>query len=110
MAAKLTKALRREIDDALQSLNRAIAFIESDRIAICSKTDMNAAVSHTGTGEPGQSYRAAAPYMTKAYKGREDAEWTIDYIRELTPMSKGVGSDLVSIYTARQTLSRVLGE
>lgn len=106
--AKLTKAQRRDIEDALASVNRAIQFIESDRIAVCSVSDINAAVPHAGTGEPGHSYRAAAPYKSQAYKGRDDSEWTIDFIRELTPMSKGVGSNLVAVYTARQTLSRML--
>lgn len=94
--AKLTKAQRQAIESVLASVNRAIAFIENDRIAICTAREINAAVEHYGTGESGHTYRAASPYRSQDYKGRDDSEWSIDWIRELTPIAKGTGSDLIN--------------
>ena len=108
--AKLTKAQRNQIRSALASIDRLIAFIESDKIAICRTGAINADVPNRGDGSPekGGEYRAAEPFETKQYKGRDDSEWSIDWVRTLSPISKGIGSDLVAAYTARQTLSAIL--
>ena len=108
--AKLTKAQRREIEGALRSVRAVIQFIESDRIEVCSAGKVNAEVRHYGTGESGLGhvYRAAESFETVHYEGRGDAEWSIDWIRTLEPISKGTGSDLVRLYTAQTTLSDFL--
>jgi hypothetical protein len=108
--AKLTKAQRRCIQSAIDSLDRALTFIERDRTAICITGEINSAVAHTGDGSPGHEYRAAAPYRTQDYTGRDDSAWSIDWVRTLTPIDKGIGSDLVSFYTARSTLQALLSE
>lgn len=106
--AKLTKAQRRDIEAALRSVNRAIEYIEQDRVAICIAATTNSAVDHTGDGSPGHEFRAGRPFERKHYKGREGMEWSIDRVRTLTPVNKGIGSDLVAVYTARDTLTAFL--
>lgn len=108
--AKLTKVQRREIEGALRSVHAVIQFIESDHIAVCRAGRINAKVHHHGNGNPGSGhdYRAAQPFETVNYKGRDDAEWSIDYIRTLSPIDKGIGSDLVRLYTAQSTLAGFL--
>ena len=101
--AKFTKAQKRQMQSALDSMDRAIAFIEQDRIAVCVKGRVNAEVHH-GPAE----YRAAAPSERQQYEGVEGRKWSIDWIETLQPIDKGIGSDLVSLYTARRTLAAIL--
>jgi hypothetical protein len=101
--AKLTIAQKRTLSSALQSLDRAIAFIESNRVAICVATEVNAA-----TAQGPNEYRAKEPHRSQDYVGRDDSKWTIDWVNQLSPIDKGIGSDLVSIYTARSTLRNFL--
>jgi hypothetical protein len=44
------------------------------------------------------------------YEGRDGAKWTIEYVRQLTPISKGVGSPLVQLDTAIRGLESMLQE
>lgn len=101
--AKLTKAQKREIETALISLNRLIAFIENPAIEICRSKSVNIETDHGP-----MDFRANAPHETKHFNGRDGVEWDITYIKELTPIDKGIGSDLVARYDVRQALVRLL--
>lgn len=106
--AKITRAQRRGLESALASVNRAIAYVEDPRVAVCRAGEINAAVPLTGDGSPGHEYRAGAPYRSQEYTGRDDSTRSIDWIKTLTPTDKGIGSNLVAIYTARDTLQALL--
>jgi hypothetical protein len=105
---KLTKAQRRDLESIAASLDRFFRWIESDSIALCRAGKINDAAAHYGDGSPGHEFRAASPFETKHHKGRDDSEWQISWIRTLSPISKGVGSDLMAAYTARSIVNRML--
>ncbi len=101
--AKLTKLQRRQIENALASVDRAISFIEQERIAICSVREEN-----IRTAQGLNEYRAPVSHRSQRYEGRDNSVWSIDYVKTLSPIDKGIGSDLVSIYTAKRTLEDIL--
>lgn len=103
--AKLTKAQRQAIQSALNATNALIAYIERKDIAFCNVTEINAKVPQ-GPNE----YRALEPHRSQHYTGRDNYEWDIDYINQLTPMDKGIGSPLVQRYDIKKTLERLLEE
>jgi hypothetical protein len=100
---KLTRAQRKELESALSCLERGLRFIESDTIALARTGKINAACSHT------TEYRASpATIQRQDYTGRDDDRWHIDWIPTLEPISKGIGSDLVALYDAKRTITRLL--
>lgn len=101
--AKLTKAQKNEIQVALNAVNRLIAFIEKPSVAFCNVKSVN-----IKTAQSSLDYRARDAHETKHYKGVDDREWDIDLVKELTPMDKGIGSDLVARYDIKKTLERFL--
>ena len=101
--AKLTKLQRRTIENAVHSINRTIRMIESNAYAVCLTGEINSEVAQTG-----DEYRAAKPHRAQEYTGRDGSSWSINWIRQLQPIDKGIGSDLVGMYTARQTLETML--
>lgn len=87
----------------IEKTDRLIRFIESDHVAICRISEVNHLTKNTG-------YRPAEPHRTQHYKGRDDLEWDIDYIHELTPMNKTAGSDLVAAWDIKRELERLRDE
>lgn len=103
--AKLTKAQRLQIETALNACNTLIAYIESEHIAFCHVKELNENVPH-GPND----YRARESHRSQHYVGRDNYEWDVNFIRELSPMDKGIGSPLVSRYTIKKSLERLLEE
>lgn len=103
--AKLTKAQRRQIEGALESITKALAFINSDRIELCRVSEINAQCA-----QGPNDYRACVLNRSQTYRGNDGESWSIDYVRELSPIDKGVGSDLVRLYTAQDLLRDLLKE
>lgn len=103
--AKLTKAQRAQIATALNAVDDLIKFIEREEIAFCRVSEINEKVAHGPL-----NYRARASHRSQHHTGRDGSEWDIDYIKELTPMDKGIGSPLVSRYTIKKSLERLLEE
>lgn len=101
--AKLTKAQRNELQVALNAVNRLIAYIESPSIAFCNVKSIN-----IKTPQGPLDYRARDAHETKHYIGKDNYEWDVAFVKELTPMDKGIGSDLVARYTIKKTLERFL--
>lgn len=101
--AKLTKAQRQEIEMALSAVETMLNFINRPEIAFCRVTEINEQVSQGPL-----NYRARDSHRTQHYVGREGAEWDISYIKEMTPMDKGIGSDLVAGWTTKKILERFL--
>lgn len=77
--------------------------LENERYQVCLAGEINADVQQT-SGE----FREAVPYRSQDYTGRDDETWTIEYVRTLQIIDKTFGSDLVGIYTAKQTLETLL--
>ena len=101
--AKLTKAQRQQIETALNATNALIAYIERGDVAFCRVTELNQKVQ-----QGPMEYRALSSHRTQHYTGHDGLEWDIDYIKELTPMDKGIGSPLVQRYDIKRTLERLL--
>lgn len=100
---KLTKSQRKELEMVLSALDRLNLFIDNPAIAFCRVSEINQKVAQ-GPFE----YRARDSHRTQHYIGRDNAEWDIDYVNQITPMDKGIGSDLVSRFTARKSLERFI--
>lgn len=103
--AKLTKSQRRSIEEALNATNILIAFLERQDVAICREWELNIKVE-----QGPDDYRAKNSHRSQHYVGRDNSEWDIDYVKELSPMDKGVGSPLVSRYDIKKNLERLLEE
>lgn len=101
--AKLTKKQREEIQSALASLARLNQFIDRQEIAFCRVTEINEQVA-----QGPNDYRARESHRSQHYSGRDGSEWDIHFIKELTPMDKGIGSDLVNRFTVGAILERFL--
>jgi len=103
--AKLTKVQRNTLSSTLADIDRALTFINSDQIALCAVSEINAQVP-----KGPKDFRSGEIVRSKDYEHRDPNEpgWTIDFVHELTPLSKGVGSDLVALYTAKQRLTTLL--
>lgn len=101
--AKLTKAQRQEIEMALSALDRLITFVNRPEIAFCRVTEYNEKVPQ-GPLE----FRARDSHRTQHYVGKEGAEWDIAYVKSMTEMDKGIGSDLVASHTTKKILERFL--
>lgn len=105
---KLTRAQRSTIAGAIRDIEAALAFLAQERIALCYAGTINSAVPHHGDGGEGSTYRAARPFERKEYTGRDNSKWSIEFVRELTPVSKFHESDLVRIEAARRALAAML--
>lgn len=103
--AKLTRKQRQHIEAALAAVNRLNAFIESERIVVCRLQSVNVETAH-GPND----FRARDIHETKRYIGRDGTEWDISYIKEMSPIDKGIGSDLVARYDIKKSLERLLEE
>jgi hypothetical protein len=103
--AKLTKKQKQKLEMALSAIDRLINFIDSDRIAFCHVEEINQKVA-----QGPNDFRARDSHRSQHYVGRDNYEWDIDYIKQLKIMDKGIGSDLVSRYTARKILQDLLNE
>lgn len=103
--AKLTKAQRAQIMTALNAVDDLIKYIESESIAFCHVKEINTKVS-----QGPNDYRARDSHRSQHYIGRDGAEWDIDYVKDLTPMDKGIGSSLVNRYTIKKALEGLLSE
>lgn len=101
--AKLTKAQKQEIEMAISAMERMLNFINRPEIAFCRVSEVNEKVAHGPL-----DYRARDSHRTQHYVGRDNYEWDINYIKEMTPMDKGIGSDLVAGYTTKKILERFL--
>lgn len=100
--AKLTRAQRADIEGAMTALNRLIRAIEAENVAFCHKGLINNKVQQN------RDFRNGIIVKSKDYKGRDGSEWTIDFVETLTPMDKGLGSDLVARYDVKKYLERLL--
>lgn len=103
--AKLTKAQKLQIQTALDACNALIAYIESENIAFCHVKEINEQVK-----QGPNDYRARESHRSQHYVGRDNHEWDINFIRDLSPMDKGIGSPLVQRYTIKKSLERLLEE
>lgn len=103
--AKLTKAQRLQIETALNATNALIAYIESESIVFCHVKEINEKVA-----QGPNDYRARESHRSQHYEGRDGTEWDINYIKDLSPMDKGIGSPLVQRYTIKKSLERLLAE
>jgi hypothetical protein len=103
--AKLTKTQRQSIQSALNATNALIAYIERDNIAFCNVKELNIKVE-----QGPNDYRARDSHRSQHYIGRDNYEWDIDYVKELTPMDKGIGSPLVQRYDIKRSLEQLLEE
>lgn len=103
--AKLTKKQKQKIEMALSALDRLINCIDSDQISFCRVEEINEKVA-----QGPNDFRARESHRSQHYIGRDNYEWDIDYIKQLQPMDKGIGSDLVARYTAKKILQDLLNE
>lgn len=103
--AKLTKAQKLQIQSALSAVNDLIKFIEREDIAFCHVKEINEQVA-----QGPNDYRARESHRSQHYIGRDNYEWDINFVRDLSPMEKGIGSPLVSRYTIKKSLERLLEE
>lgn len=103
--AKLTKAQRQSIQTALNATNALIAYIEREDVAFCHARELNIDVRQGPL-----DYRARESHRSQHYVGRENYEWDIHYVKEMTPMDKGIGSPLVQRYSIKKSLERLLEE
>ena len=88
--AKLTKALRSDLGRVLVDLKRAQEYIDSDRIAVCARSDKATTTLHfTRSYVPGLD--------------RSEAD-----VRPLTVMAKDIGSDLCRLREAIRSVERIL--
>lgn len=101
--AKLTKKQKIELDRLVQTVERLERFIMSDRIAICVDAEINSKVP-VGPME----YRNGRVTRSQEYTGTNDTKWTIDFERYLTPIDKGIGSDLVALYNVKKGINRFI--
>jgi hypothetical protein len=99
--AKLTKQQKMELQSALSSIDRLIRFIEDPRTAVCRIEEVNEATANT-------AYRPAKSHRSQHYVGRDNHEWDINWIYELTPINKEIGSDLIAIYSAKKSIERLM--
>lgn len=101
--AKLTKAQRTKILAALNAIRALNNCIASKGVAFCHVTTINKDVPQN------RSFRNGEIVETKTYENGEQ-KWSIDFITELTPMEKDIGSALVSRFTAEKILTDLLAE
>lgn len=103
--AKLTKAQKQQIQSALNATNALIAYIERDNIAFCHVKEINQDVA-----QGPNDFRAKDSHRSQHYIGRDNYEWDIHYVKEISPMDKGIGSPLIQRYDIKRTLERLLEE
>lgn len=103
--AKLTKAQRQQIQAALNATNALIAYIERDNIAFCNVKEIN-----KDADQGPNDYRARDSHRSQHYTGQDGYEWDIHYVKEMTPVDKGIGSPLIQRYDIKRSLERLLEE
>jgi hypothetical protein len=94
--AKLTKDQRRQLEDTLASLDRAIAYVMADETAIC-KRRAKATTIIDFTRER---------HVPKLLRTKAEVRFG-DYTA-LTEVAKEIGSDLTGLFNARRTLAAFL--
>jgi hypothetical protein len=103
--AKLTRIQRSQITSALEGIDKALAYINAQHIAVCHVSEINEKVPLRG-----DAFRSGKIVRSQDYENRDPNEpgWTINFVQELTPLDKTNGSDLARLYTAKRTLSDLL--
>lgn len=103
--AKLTKIQHSTLTATLGDIDRALRFINSNQIALCSISEINNKVPKRD-----RDFRAEHIVRSQNYEHRDPDQpgWTIDFVQELTPLSKDTGSDLVALYTAKDRIAKLL--
>lgn len=102
--AKLTKAQKQELQSILNGLVAVRSYVLKPSTVIAHAGTINAKV------EQGSEFRAAKPFETKDYVGRDDSRWSIDFIRTLEPVEKEIGSPMASLAPSIAALQRFLEE